>query len=106
MAPILREDVAETDFSDVSTGGTIPVPTPGDVLRFEFMEPMGISAYKLSRETGMPANRITGICHNSRAITAGTALILADYFKTSPQFWMNLQTNYSLIIAQQKRVPA
>ena len=57
---------------------------------------MGITAAQLARDIQVPANRITGILHGVRAITADTALRLGRYFDTSPEFWMNLQQRYEL----------
>jgi addiction module HigA family antidote len=68
---------------------------PGEHLA-EAIEAMGITAARLARDLQVPANRITGIVHGTRAITADTALRLARYFDTSPEFWMNLQQFYEL----------
>ena len=84
------------DFSDVATGRLLEPVTPGDILLHEFMEPLGLSANALATALHVPANRITGILGASRGITADTALRLARYFGTSPQFWMNLQRDYDL----------
>jgi antitoxin HigA-1 len=74
---------------------------PGEVLREEFMLPLGLSANALSRELHVPPNRITGITadHDRRAVTPDTALRLARYFGTSPEFWLNLQGSYDLSVA-------
>src|SRR3954451_9784148 len=69
---INREDLHTLDLSSVDSGETIPRPRPGDVLRHDFMEPLNLSAYALAKSTGVPANRITGILHGRRAITADT----------------------------------
>lgn len=98
---ITREELANIDFSDVATGDTIPVTTPGDVLRADFMEPLALSAYALAKATGVPANRITAILHGTRAVTADTALRLATYFGTSAEMWMALQTKHDLTVARQ-----
>lgn len=60
------------------------------------MEPLNLSANALATALHVPANRITGILHATRGITADTALRLARYFGTTPQFWMDLQRNYDL----------
>ncbi len=75
--------------------------TPGDVLRSDFMEPLGLSAYALAKATGVPAHRITAILHGTRAVTADTALRLAAHFDTSAEMWMALQTNHDLAVARQ-----
>jgi addiction module HigA family antidote len=72
---------------------------PGEHLAEELRE-LGISAAELSRQIDVPVNRITGIIHGQRGITADTALRLGHWFGTSPQFWMNLQQNYELRLAE------
>jgi addiction module HigA family antidote len=69
---------------------------PGEVLREELMEPMGLSIHRLARELRVPPTRISEIVNERRAITADTALRLARYFGSTPQFWMNLQATYDL----------
>lgn len=69
---------------------------PGQILREEFMEPMGISQNALAVAIHVPATRIGEIVHERRGITADTALRLGKYFGTSSEYWMNLQTNYDL----------
>jgi len=74
----------------------LPPVHPGEILQEEFLKPMGISQYRLAKDTRVPARRVNEIVHGTRAITADTALRLARYFGTSPAFWMNLQTRYDL----------
>ncbi|MDA2913405.1 HigA family addiction module antitoxin [Acidobacteriia bacterium AH_259_A11_L15] len=69
---------------------------PGEILREEFMNPLGLSMNKLALDLRVPTTRISEIVHGRRAITPDTALRLAQYFATSARFWMNLQTNYDL----------
>ena len=69
---------------------------PGEVLQEEFLLPMSISAYKLSKEIHIPQTRISQIVKGHRRITADTALRLAAFFGTSPQFWLGLQDDYDL----------
>ena len=73
---------------------------PGEILRTELLEPLGLSANKLGLELRVPANRIMAIVNGERAITANTALRLARYFGMSPQFWMNSQARYDLEVAE------
>jgi len=75
---------------------------PGEVLLEEFLEPMGISQYRLAKDTSVPARRINEIVHGTRAITADTALRLGRYFGTSAQFWLNLQTHFDLEVQKDK----
>lgn len=69
---------------------------PGEILATEFLEPLGITPYRLAMETGMPRSRVSTILNGKRAITAETALAFGLYFGTSPQFWINLQTQFDL----------
>jgi len=73
---------------------------PGEILREEFLVPMGMTAHALALELKVPAPRINDIVRERRAITPDTALRLARYFGTTPQFWMNLQTSYDLKITE------
>jgi proteic killer suppression protein len=88
-------------FGDVATAARLPSVTPGEILREEFLVPMGLSATRLAREIGVPANRITAILAGTRAITADTALRVAARFGTSAEFWMNLQTAHDHGVARQ-----
>ena len=73
---------------------------PGEILLEEFLVPMGISQTRLSLDIRVPAPRINAIVRGKRSISADTALRLGRYFKMEPQFWMNLQSNYDLGVAQ------
>ncbi len=73
---------------------------PGEILLEEFMIPLGISQNKLARDIDVPVGRINDIVHGKRGITADTALRLAKYFKTTPEFWIHLQGRYDLKIAK------
>jgi addiction module HigA family antidote len=90
------EDVTGMDFSDVAGPERIGTVTPGDVLREDFMVPLGLSARALAREINVPSNRITAILAGSRRITAETAILLGERFGTSAEFWLNLQTMHDL----------
>jgi antitoxin HigA-1 len=74
---------------------------PGEHLGEE-LEELGMSTAELARKLDVPTNRITAILHGQRAITGDTALRLAHYFGTSPEFWLNLQSLYELRVAQKK----
>lgn len=69
---------------------------PGEVLREEFLHPLGITAYKLSKDTDIPQTRISQIIKGKRRISADTALRLASYFGTSAKFWLGLQNDYDI----------
>jgi len=73
---------------------------PGEILREEFMAPLGLSINKVAIDLSVPVTRIADIVNKKRGITAETALRFARYFKNSPIFWMNLQTRYELEVAQ------
>ena len=99
---ISREDLdaGRVDFSDIETGERLPPVHPGDVLRHDFLEPLGLSAHALAMALRVPPNRITTILAGERAVTAETALRLARHFGTSPGFWLNLQKAYELEVAE------
>lgn len=69
---------------------------PGEILREEFMKPLGLSMNRMALDLRVPLTRIADIVHERRGITTDTALRFARYFKTSPTFWLNLQTRYNL----------
>ncbi|HEX9665175.1 MAG TPA: HigA family addiction module antitoxin [Thermodesulfobacteriota bacterium] len=73
---------------------------PGEILLEEFLQPMGISQNRLALDIRVPARRINEIVHGKRRITADTALRLAKYFDMSPQFWLGLQMDYDLDMAE------
>jgi addiction module HigA family antidote len=75
---------------------------PGEILREDFLEPLGISINQLSRDLSVPPNRISEIVNGKRAITADTALRLERYFGIEAQFWLNLQTEYDLRVMKRK----
>jgi addiction module HigA family antidote len=75
---------------------------PGEILREEFMKPLDLSSYRLAKELHIPIPRVNEIVGEQRSITADIALRLARFFGTSPQVWMNLQTEYDLRQAQKK----
>ncbi len=73
---------------------------PGEILREEFMKPLGLSMNKLALDLRVPVTRIAEIVHERRAISTDTALRLGRYFNTPPVFWMNLQVRYDLEVAE------
>ena len=74
----------------------LPPIHPGEILLEEFLIPLGISQYRLSKDINVPPRRINEIVHGKRAISADTALRLSRYFGMSDRFWVNLQTRYDL----------
>lgn len=81
---------------------TIPPVHPGEILLEDFMKPLGISANKLALALHVPATRIAEIVHGRRVISPDTALRLGRYFNTTAKFWLNLQADYDLIVAEEK----
>jgi antitoxin HigA-1 len=75
---------------------------PGEILREEFLKPLSISSYKLAQELHVPTPRINDIVLEKRGITPETAVLLAKFFNTSEQFWMNLQADYDLVGAKKE----
>src|SRR5690606_37718403 len=75
---------------------------PGYILETEFLDELGLSAYALAKALKVPVNRVTAIVKGERAITADTALRLARFFDTTPEFWLNLQTHYDLTVASRR----
>jgi addiction module HigA family antidote len=75
---------------------------PGEVLLHDFMEPMGISQYRVAKEISVPPRRINEIVHGLRGITADTALRLSRYFGLTDQYWLNLQSLYDLQMTKEQ----
>lgn len=75
---------------------------PGEVLMYEFLEPLNMSQNQLANDLGVPPRRINEIVHGKRGITADTALRLARYFNMTPQFWMGLQMDFELDVEQDR----
>jgi addiction module HigA family antidote len=100
---IRREDLPRMDFSQNTAGEKLSPVTPGEILLEEFMKPMGLSGRALAAELGIPSNRVTEIIAARRAITAETALLLADRFGTSAEFWLGLQMAFDLGQARKAR---
>jgi addiction module HigA family antidote len=93
-------DAGRVDFSELDSAERLPPVHPGDVLRHEFLEPLGLTAHALALALRVPANRITAILAGERTVTAETALRLARHFGTSAGFWLNLQKAYELDVAE------
>ena len=81
----------------------LPPIHPGEILREEFMRPLELSMNRLSRDLRVPLARISEIVNEKRGISADTALRLARYFSTSPQFWLNMQTAYELELSERAK---
>jgi antitoxin HigA-1 len=109
MVAIEREDLdaGRVNLADVVDRDAPPLPpvSPGEVLRAEFLEPLGLSAGALAPAIGVPRNRLTGI-NGKRRVTADTALRLGNYFGTSAEFWLSLQASHDLKRARREITPA
>jgi len=83
---------------------TIKPIYPGKILEKEFLKPYKISQYRLAKDISVSPRRINEIIHGVRTISVDTALRLAKYFNTSPQFWLNLQTKYDIEVCQAEKI--
>src|SRR4051794_20161916 len=81
---------------------TLPAIHPGEVLSEDFMKPLGLSQYRVAKDIGVPALRISQILRGKRAVTADTAIRLGRYFGTSAAVWLRLQARYDLEVAERK----
>ena len=99
---IRREDIdrRRVDFSDVTSGQRLPPVHPGEILRDDFLQPMGLSVYGLARALKISRPRVNDIVLGRRAVSVDTALRLGRYFGTTPEFWIHLQTRYDLDVAE------
>ena len=98
---IKREELdrREVDLSDVVSEQRLPPVHPGQILRDDYLVPMGMSVYRLAQELRMPRPRLNDVVLGRRGVTVDTALRLGYYFGTTPEFWINLQTRYDLDVA-------
>lgn len=99
---IAREELKHMDFKDVASGKRLAPVHPGDVLMRDFIEPMGITRYKVAKLAKVQQRRIDEICSGNRAITGDTALRLGRLFGVDAAFWINLQAQYDLEISYKK----
>jgi len=86
----------------MSTEKLLPPIYPGEILLDEFLEPMGLSQYRLAKDISVPPRRINEIVHGKRAITPNTALRVSRYFGMSERFWVNLQARYNLEVEKDR----
>ena len=98
---IKREEIdrRNVDFSEVRSGRRLPLVHPGEILRDDFLIPMGISVYELAHAIRVPRSRANDIVRGRRAVTTDTAIRLGRYFGMTAEFWINLQARYDLDVA-------
>ena len=99
---IKRADLGSMKFGNVASGRRLAPVHPGDVLLRDFIEPLGLSRYRVAKSIGVAQRRIDEICAGKRAMTADTALRLGLFFSVEPQLWMNLQAQYDLELAERE----
>ena len=97
---IRRDELRKIDFSDVATGRRLAPVHPGDVLLKDFIEPMRITRYRVAKNINVPQRRIDLICRGEAAVSAEMALRLGRVFGTTPEFWINMQAQYDLEVAE------
>ena len=95
------EELAHMDFADVAEG-LLPPVHPGEILREEFLRPLGLTQYRLAKEIGVSPRRISEILAGRRAVTADTGLRLSRYFGLNDGFWVGLQTDHDLALVRQR----
>lgn len=89
-------------ITDAEQKERLPNPHPGEILLEEFLQPLGLSQYRLAKSLGVPQIQISQIVRGKRPITPPTALRLGAFFRTSPEFWLNLQAAYDLMEARRR----
>jgi addiction module HigA family antidote len=99
---IKRSDLGAVKFGNVVSGRRLAPVHPGEVLLADFIEPLGLTRYRVAKAIGVPQRRIDEICSGKRAMTADTAVRLGRFFSVEPQLWMNLQAQYDLEMAERE----
>jgi addiction module HigA family antidote len=102
---IQREALNSTKWGNVVAGEKLAAVHPGEILLHDFIEPLGLTRYKVAKLASVPQRRINEICSGIRAVTADTAVRLARLFGMSAQTWMNLQAQYDLEVAETSHYP-
>lgn len=106
MQTLTVPEAAAPDTGTLTNTDRLSNVHPGDVLGADFMEPLGLSAYRVAKDIGVRSTRIGDLLLHRRSVTADTALRLARYFGTTPQFWLNLQASYDLEEAERQNAGA
>lgn len=100
---IARNELKNESFKGITTGRKLDAVHPGTVLLADFIEPMGITRYRVAKAIGVQQRRIDEICVGHRGITAETAVRLGLAFGIDPQFWLNLQAQYDIEVIQREQ---
>lgn len=100
---IARSGLKKQDFKSITTGKRLAAVHPGHVLLADFIEPLGITRYRLAKSIGVQQRRIDEICAGARAITADTAVRLGLVFGIEPQFWLNLQSQHDIEVIEREQ---
>ena len=97
---IHRSELSMLKYGRIVSGRRLATVHPGEVLLKDFIEPLGLTRYRVAKEIGVAQRRVDEICSGRRAMTADTALRLGRYFSVEPQLWMNLQAQFDLELAE------
>jgi antitoxin HigA-1 len=100
---IARNELKHESFKGIATGRKLAAVHPGSVLLADFIEPLGITRYRVAKAIGVQQRRIDEICAGGRGITADTAVRLGLAFDIDPQFWLNLQAQYDIEVIQREQ---
>jgi antitoxin HigA-1 len=100
---IARNELKHESFKGITTGRRLDAVHPGSVLLADFIEPLGITRYRVAKAIGVQQRRIDEICAGERGITADTAVRLGLAFDIDPQFWLNLQAQYDIEVIQREQ---
>jgi antitoxin HigA-1 len=97
---IKRSDIRTTKFGNLLSGRRLAAVHPGEILLADFIEPLGLTRYRVAKAIGVPQRRIDEVCAGNRAVSADTAIRLGKFFGVEPQLWMNLQAQFDLEVAE------
>lgn len=100
---IARNEIKQQSYKGITTGRKLDAVHPGSVLLSDFIEPMGITRYRVAKAIGVQQRRVDEICSGDRGITAETAVRLGLAFGIDPQFWLNLQAQYDIEVIQREQ---
>ena len=99
---IARRELKDRGFKGITTGRNLAPVHPGAVLLLDFIEPMGLTRYRVAKGIGVQQRRVDEICAGTRAITADTAVRLGLLFDMEPEFWMRLQNQYDIEVLKRE----